>query len=76
MRKLMLSLVFVLGAITMVNANSNVILDDGCASDCVSTAREGALAFASDHSDRGAGGELMTYYNMFYQSCYDANCAQ
>lgn len=84
MKKLILGMVFVFATGTMMNANSsidgivNTEIEDiqvlGCASECVSDAREGALEFSEDHTDRGAGGDLMTYYNMFYQSCYDANC--
>jgi len=87
MKKLILAMVFVFASGTMMNANSsneeiiapiietiNIVEDFGCASDCNSAAREGALLLSEDHSNRGAGGELMENYSMLYQSCYDANC--
>lgn len=87
MKKLILAMVFVFATGTMINANSSneilitptiktveIVEDFGCASDCNSAAREGALLLSEDHSDRGAGSELMGNYRMLYQSCYDANC--
>ena len=69
MKKLMLILVFVLGTVTMVNANSSVVLDDGCPGVCVRSVKAGALAFADPD-----GHDLMQLYKSFYSSCYDANC--
>lgn len=88
MKKVFLSLAFVLAiSSSAVNASSSdeivstrstenieIVEDFGCASDCVSTAKEGALAFAEDQTDRSPTGELMGYYKMFYASCYAANC--
>jgi len=87
MKKLILAMVFVFATGTIMNATSTTteiktqktvaikfVVDFGCASDCNSAAREGALLLSEDHTDRGAGGELMNNYSMLYQSCYDANC--
>lgn len=87
MKKIILAMVFVFATGTMMNANTsnekeiksvkNAVETEeyfGCASDCNSAAREGALLLSEDHSNRGAGGELMENYRMLYQSCYDANC--
>jgi hypothetical protein len=85
MRKLFLSLVFVLACgVTFMNANAvekeatlvnneNVQYEEdfGCASDCVWGARQWALARAEDHDNRGAGGELMEQYNFFYGICIE-----
>jgi len=85
MRKLFLSLVFLLAlGVTFMNANTlekeTVLVtnetiesyeDFGCASDCNAAARHVALLMASDHDDRGAGGELMTLYKYLYGVCID-----
>jgi len=86
MRKLILSLVFVLATgSTLMNANSNdelfihltkvtEVLEQNNCSDCVADSRAGALAMAEDHGDRGAGGELMELYGNFYTACRAARC--
>lgn len=88
MKKIVLCIVFVFAVAIQMNANTDIEKKEkttkevstevevpGCASDCVSAAREGALLLSEDHTDRGPEGELMQNYNMLYQSCYDANCA-
>jgi len=89
MKKVILSLVFVLAAgVMFINATSSndgvipnteeankIIEDFGCASDCVQTAREGALWEVSDHDDRSFEGELTQAYMRYYNTCYELNCA-
>jgi hypothetical protein len=80
MRKLILSLVFVLATGTSfmnasssnkaaVNPSIEMIIEDGKASDCNWGARQLSLAISEDHSDRGSGGELMRNYKRFYAMC-------
>jgi hypothetical protein len=80
MKKLILSLVFVLATGTsFMNANTTdsvivkpsieIPIEDGKASDCNWGARQLALAVSEDQTDRGAGGELMTNYKKFYAMC-------
>lgn len=84
MKKLILSLVFMLAAGTMMNASSSHIVKDtkdieivedfGCCGDSNSDARYWALELSEDQEDRGAGGELMTNWENYYYSCVDARC--
>jgi hypothetical protein len=80
MRKLILSLVFVLATeASFMNANSSnkaavnpsieMVIEDGKTSDCNRAARQLSLAILEDHSDRSSGGELMRNYKRFYAMC-------
>lgn len=81
MKKYILSLVFVLATgITLLNANQSdetkeIVEEFGCASDCVQTAKEGALLLSSDTDDTSIEGELMEHYRSLYYFCYQHNCA-
>ncbi|UAM97893.1 hypothetical protein K8354_16635 [Polaribacter litorisediminis] len=85
MKKVILSLVFVLATGTMMNANTSneeiatpttetieVVEDFGCRGECNADARAGALAFATDHEDRSSEGELYGLWELFYTTCVDA----
>jgi len=70
----MLSLVFVLGTVTMVNANSNVIEEDGCAGDCVRSSKAVIMRAVDEYGlDISAGGAdygmAMEAYMAIYTDC-------
>jgi hypothetical protein len=88
MKKIILSLVFVLATgVTFINASSSndesssskngaieVIEDLGCASDCVSAAKEGALWEEGEDADRSAGGALVQAFDRYYGACLATQC--
>ena len=84
MRKLILSLVFVLATGTVMNANSTneellptskeaieIVEDFGCAGGCVRTSKRQALEFTEDWSDDEA---LVDNYMILYTICIEENC--
>jgi hypothetical protein len=89
MKKVFLSLAFVLAiGSSAVNASSSdeiipttsteniqIVEEFGCASDCVQTAKQGALLLSSDTEDTSTEGELMEHYRSLYYFCYQHNCA-
>ena len=81
MKKVILSLIFVITtSVAFVNANQSnetkdLVEEYGCASDCVETAKEGALWEVGEDGDRSAGGELVQAYTRYYETCYQLNCA-
>lgn len=87
MKKLILSLVFVLAiGVTLMNASSTndemstiensikTIEEFGCAGDCVSIAKEGAIWEEGEDADRSAGGALVQAYMRYYETCLELNC--
>lgn len=80
MRKLILSMVFVLGAGMMVNASSSVdklILVDlvieaaaGPASDCVQWAKAVTISYANNPGNTGDPNDYMSVYHSAYAFCY------
>ena len=51
-----------------------VIEDLGCASDCVSAAKEGALWEEGEDADRSAGGALVQAFDRYYGACLATQC--
>jgi hypothetical protein len=88
MKKLILSLVFLLATgVSFINATSTndeilpttkeaieVVEDLGCASDCVSAAKEGALWEEGEDADRSAGGALVQAFDRYYGACLATQC--
>jgi len=48
--------------------------DFGCASDCVSASKEGALWEVGEDGDRSAGGELVQAFQRYYGACMATQC--
>ena len=80
MKKVILSLVFILAiGISFINANQSnetteMVEEYGCASDCVSISKEGALWEVGTGGDRSAGGELVQSFQRFYETCVATQC--
>ncbi|WP_397444704.1 hypothetical protein [Polaribacter sp. R77954] len=80
MKKVILSLVFILAiGVSFINANqsnetSEMVEEYGCASDCVSASREGALWEEGEDADRSAGGALVTTFKRYYAACLATQC--
>lgn len=80
MRKLILSLIFILAiGISFINANQSnetteMVEEYGCASDCVSASKEGALWEVGEDGDRSAGGALVQAFQRYYGACMATQC--
>lgn len=87
MKKVLLSLAFVLATGTIMNANSSneeivtnkkeaieIVEDFGCFSSCNSVARQAAVALATDQTDRSTEGELFKIWSAVYMSCVVVQC--